>query len=155
MSVLNEKLEGRVSLSKLCSECRKKLDTKHFRIELRHPLVARSGRKSDPLSHTLIHDYIYQKGIPSTGQSRDCDLCRLVIDIVANKEDTDGPGWEEQWKRKWTSGRWLARCRSTDAEFLDMEELVIQLFDDKYGSLGEDFIIGHEFVELDVRVEPG
>ena len=150
MSVSIESTGKEANSSPLCFDCRNKLDSRYFQTALRHPLVRSSRGKS-----LLIHEYSYQPGILSTGQSRNCALCVLVIDTVSEMEDTNGLDWEEQWGREWTSGRWLAKCRSTGEELLDVEELEILLFDKTYGSLGEDFLVGRECIIIDVRVEAG
>ncbi len=38
---------------------------------------------------------------------------------------------------------------------LDLKTLMIQLYDEDYGSLGENFIMGKEYVFLDLRVDAG
>jgi hypothetical protein len=113
-----------------------------------------SGKAGNPV-YTLIHEYSYKPRVLSTGQSRDCDLCVLVIDDITKAEDTGGPSWEHQWEKNWITGRWFVECRSTEKELLDLKVLRIQIDDDKYGSMDQNFIIGREDVLFDIRASPG
>jgi hypothetical protein len=79
----------------------------------------------------------------------------LLIDDVTEAEDTGGPSWEDQWERKWVTGRWFVQCRSTEKELLDLKVLRIQLDDEKYGSMDQNFIIGREDVLFDIRANAG
>jgi hypothetical protein len=78
-----------------------------------------------------------------------------VIDDITKAEDTGGPSWEQQWERKWVTGRWFVQCRSTKKELLDLKVLRIDIDDEKYGSMGQNFIIGREYVLFDIRASAG
>jgi hypothetical protein len=144
-------------LSKLCSDCRDKLDMRHFKTAVQAVMLP--GKASHPTAYSLIHEDSYKPRVLSTGQSRDCDLCVLVIDRITKAQYHDGLSWEQQWEiqweRKWVTGRWLAICRSTEKELLDLQVLRIQLDDEKYGSMDENVIIGREDVFLDIRASAG
>jgi hypothetical protein len=154
MSLMPETHGGQAIFSNLCSDCRDKLDVRHFKTKVQDQAVVESGKASDPV-YTLIHEYSYKPGALSTGQSRDCDLCVLVIDDITKAEDTGGPSWEQQWERKWVTGRWFVQCRSTKKELLDLKVLRIDIDDEKYGSMGQNFIIGREYVLFDIRASAG
>ncbi len=145
---------GHAIFSNLCSDCRDKLDMRHFKTKVQDQAVVESGKGSDPV-YTLIHEYSYKPGVLSTGQSRDCNLCVLAIDDINKAGDTGGPSWEQQWERKWVMGRWFVQCQSTKQELLDLKALRIDLDDEKYGSMGQSFIIGREYVLFDIRASAG
>lgn len=52
-------------------------------------------------------------------------------------------------------GRWLVQCRSVKEGLSNLKTLKIQVDDESYGSLGEDFVIGREDVILDIRADAG
>ncbi|KAF4631841.1 hypothetical protein G7Y89_g6293 [Cudoniella acicularis] len=154
MSLVPDTHGGQTIFSNLCSDCRDKLDMRHFKTKVQDQAIVESGKASDPV-YTLIHEYSYKPGVLSTGQSRDCDLCVLVIDDITEAEDTGGPSWEHQWERKWVTGRWFVQCQSTEKELLDLMVLNIKLDDEKYSSMDQNFIIGREHVLFDIRASAG